>query len=305
MRLFTVTVAIAAAVACAQPQPSATAPAAAAPPFPGGALVDLSHTYDRTTVFWPTADAFRLDVVADGDTPDGYYYAANNFFSSEHGGTHLDAPVHFARGGQTVEQVPLDRLFGDAYVVDVTAQAAAEPRPSGERRGPAAGGSGAGPDSADGDSAAADGVLAALAGCGAVSRHRGARCRPPPVSSIFPVSTPTPRAVARGQPSGEGRGHRHGQHRPRSVVAVRGASHPLRPQHPGLREPDRPRSAAAARRPDRRPADEDWRRQRRAAAGGGDRAGRPCSGEATRDLQAGARVAGRGVHAAYTSVSGW
>ncbi len=127
MRLFTVIVALAAAVACAQPSPPATATPAAAPPFPGGALVDLSHTYDRTTVFWPTADAFRLDVVADGDTPDGYYYAANNFFSSEHGGTHLDAPVHFARGGQPVDQVPLDRLFGDAYVVDVTAQAAQNP----------------------------------------------------------------------------------------------------------------------------------------------------------------------------------
>ena len=127
MRLLTVAATLAAAIACAQPQPSATAPLAAALPFPPGALIDLSHTYDRTTVFWPTADAFRLEVVADGDTPGGYYYAANNFFSSEHGGTHLDAPVHFSRGGQTVDQVPLDRLFGDAYVVDVTAQAAQNP----------------------------------------------------------------------------------------------------------------------------------------------------------------------------------
>jgi kynurenine formamidase len=120
MRLLTVTAVLALTGACAQPSPSATAPAAAATPFPGGTLVDLSHTYDRTTVFWPTADTFRLDVVADGDTPAGYYYAANNFFSSEHGGTHLDAPVHFARGAQSVDQVPLDRLFGEAYVVDVT-----------------------------------------------------------------------------------------------------------------------------------------------------------------------------------------
>ena len=103
------------------PTPGTATPAA---PFPAGTLVDLSHTYDRSTVFWPTADAFRLDVVADGDTAGGYYYAANNFFSSEHGGTHLDAPVHFARGAQTVDQVPLERLFGEAYVVDVTAQAA-------------------------------------------------------------------------------------------------------------------------------------------------------------------------------------
>ena len=101
MRLFPVTAVFVLATACAAPPPAPPAASPAAAPFPGGTLVDLSHTYDRTTVFWPTADTFRLDVVADGDTPAGYYYAANNFFSSEHGGTHLDAPVHFARGAQT------------------------------------------------------------------------------------------------------------------------------------------------------------------------------------------------------------
>jgi kynurenine formamidase len=127
MRSCFAVVAVLAALGCSSPAapPAASSVPASAPPFPNGTLVDLSHTYDRTTVFWPTADTFRLDVVADGDTPDGYYYAANNFFSSEHGGTHLDAPVHFARGAQAVDQVPLDRLVGEAYVVDVTAQAAA------------------------------------------------------------------------------------------------------------------------------------------------------------------------------------
>ena len=56
-------------------------------------------------------------------TPGGYYYAANNFFSSEHGGTHLDAPVHFARGAQAVDQIPIDRLLGIGYVIDVRDQA--------------------------------------------------------------------------------------------------------------------------------------------------------------------------------------
>jgi len=108
------------------PAAAAGTPApAAAPGFPSGTLVDLSHTFDGSTVFWPTAETFRLEKVADGVTPGGYYYAANNFFSSEHGGTHLDAPVHFAKGAQTVDQVPLDRLVGAAYVVDVTEQAAA------------------------------------------------------------------------------------------------------------------------------------------------------------------------------------
>jgi len=113
--------------ACNSPAPPRSAPMTTSAPFPSGLLVDLSHTYDRTTVFWPTADTFRLDKVADGMTPGGYYYAANNFFSSEHGGTHLDAPVHFAQGAQSVEQIPLERMFGAAYIIDVVAQATQNP----------------------------------------------------------------------------------------------------------------------------------------------------------------------------------
>ncbi|MBL8137754.1 MAG: cyclase family protein [Acidobacteria bacterium] len=132
MRRFLLLASILACGCGSQPAPStpapAAAPAAAQPPrFPPGTIVDLSHTYDASTVFWPTAETYRLDKVADGMTPGGYYYAANNFFSAEHGGTHIDAPVHFALGAQTVDQVPLERLIGDAYVIDVTARAATNP----------------------------------------------------------------------------------------------------------------------------------------------------------------------------------
>ena len=95
--------------------------------WPSGTLVDLSHDYSEQTVFWPTAETFKLDKVADGVTAKGYYYAANNFATSEHGGTHIDAPVHFAKGHWSVDQIPLDRLVGDAIVVDVTATAAGQP----------------------------------------------------------------------------------------------------------------------------------------------------------------------------------
>ena len=97
------------------------------PPFPAGTLIDLSHDYSDQTVFWPTADPFKLEKVADGMTPQGYYYAANNFATSEHGGTHIDAPVHFAKGHRSVDQIPLDQLIGDAIVVDVTAACATQP----------------------------------------------------------------------------------------------------------------------------------------------------------------------------------
>jgi kynurenine formamidase len=104
------------------PPPAASGAAAA---FPAGELVDLSHAYSADAIFWPTAEPFRLETVADGMTPGGYYYAANNFASSEHGGTHMDAPVHFAQGHQTADQVPLDRLVAPAVVVDVSEAAAA------------------------------------------------------------------------------------------------------------------------------------------------------------------------------------
>lgn len=100
-------------------------PAAAPSPFRAGQLVDLSHAYDERTVFWPTAEPFRLQKDADGVTPAGFYYAANSFATSEHGGTHLDAPVHFAEGKQSVDQIPLQRFFGPAVVVDVSKQSEA------------------------------------------------------------------------------------------------------------------------------------------------------------------------------------
>lgn len=92
-----------------------------------GTVVDLSHEYSDRAIFWPTAEGFRLDKVSDGMTPQGYYYAANNFAGAEHGGTHIDAPVHFAQGRWSVEQIPLEQLIGDAAVIDVSARSATQP----------------------------------------------------------------------------------------------------------------------------------------------------------------------------------
>lgn len=88
-----------------------------------GTWVDLSHGFSEKTVYWPTAKPFSLDVVSAERTPAGFYYAANDFTTSEHGGTHLDAPRHFAEGRHTTDQVPLDDLIGPAVVVDVEAKA--------------------------------------------------------------------------------------------------------------------------------------------------------------------------------------
>jgi kynurenine formamidase len=89
--------------------------------------IDLTHDFSSNTIYWPMAKPFKLEVVYAQQTPAGYYYAANNFSAAEHGGTHLDAPVHFAEGKWTADQIPLERLVGPAVVVDVQSQADSNP----------------------------------------------------------------------------------------------------------------------------------------------------------------------------------
>jgi kynurenine formamidase len=93
--------------------------------FSGGAgrWVDLTYEFSEETIYWPTADGFHLEEVAYGISEGGWFYSSYNFSASEHGGTHFDAPVHFAEGAQTNAEVPLDRLIGPAAVVDVSDQA--------------------------------------------------------------------------------------------------------------------------------------------------------------------------------------
>ncbi len=92
--------------------------------FPAGKLIDLSYAFDENTVYWPTSKEFQLEKVFAGITEQGFYYTANNFCAAEHGGTHIDAPVHFSEGGLTVDAIPLERLMGEGVIVDVSQKCA-------------------------------------------------------------------------------------------------------------------------------------------------------------------------------------
>ena len=85
-------------------------------------LVDLTHAFDEQTIFWPTEIPFHLERGFAGVTPGGWYYSANRFAMAEHSGTHIDAPIHFSKDAEPVDQVPMDRLVGPAAVVDVSTQ---------------------------------------------------------------------------------------------------------------------------------------------------------------------------------------
>jgi len=88
----------------------------------GQTILDMTYPLDDAAIFWPTAKPFSLTKVAWGISEGGWWYASNEFSASEHGGTHADAPIHFAAGGRTIDQIPLAEWIGPAVKVDVTAK---------------------------------------------------------------------------------------------------------------------------------------------------------------------------------------
>lgn len=104
-------------------EPTLAANPAETNPFTNTKIIDLSHSYSNETIYWVTAKEFETEKVAYGVTDKGFFYAANNFTTAEHGGTHIDAPIHFAEHGQTVDEIPLEHLIGSAVKVDVSKKA--------------------------------------------------------------------------------------------------------------------------------------------------------------------------------------
>ncbi len=52
----------------------------------------------------------------------GFFYSANRFCAPDTGGTHLDAPIHFARDRMTVDRLLLGQLVAPAVRIDVREQ---------------------------------------------------------------------------------------------------------------------------------------------------------------------------------------
>jgi kynurenine formamidase len=105
----------------------AAPPSLSAPDLRTARVVDLTHPFDERTPYWPTATSgFKLERVHYGKTDAGYFYSAYSFCAPEHGGTHLDAPIHFGEGRWTADQIPVDRLVRPAAVIDVAVASAAD-----------------------------------------------------------------------------------------------------------------------------------------------------------------------------------
>ncbi len=88
----------------------------------GSKWLDMTYPFDENTIYWPTAKPYHSSKVSWEISEGGWWYASNEFSASEHGGTHADAPIHFAENGRTIDQVPLEEWIGPAVKIDVTEQ---------------------------------------------------------------------------------------------------------------------------------------------------------------------------------------
>jgi kynurenine formamidase len=100
----------------------------ASPDLRTARVVDLTHPFDSDTIYWPTSPTkFELTTLTSGPTPGGWFYSANSLCAPEHGGTHMDAPIHFGRGRKTADQISVRQLVAPAVVIDVAGSAAKDP----------------------------------------------------------------------------------------------------------------------------------------------------------------------------------
>lgn len=86
-------------------------------------VVDLTHTLHAGFPTFSGRSTFSLDQFLAYDE-DGYNSA--RWALDEHTGTHMDAPIHFAREAQTAAEVPVERLVVPLVVVDIRAKADAD-----------------------------------------------------------------------------------------------------------------------------------------------------------------------------------
>ncbi len=83
-------------------------------------FIDMTFPFSEESIYWPTDKPFTPTVIFKGASEGGYWYASNQYAASEHGGTHVDAPIHFSEQGRTIGQIPLQEWIGPAAKIDVS-----------------------------------------------------------------------------------------------------------------------------------------------------------------------------------------
>lgn len=80
-------------------------------------IYDLSQPLNQDAPFWPFYPPFEVKYFK---RKAEHGVNAQYIQTSNHMGTHLDAPRHFVTGGKTIDELPLDWLYGEGYIVDLS-----------------------------------------------------------------------------------------------------------------------------------------------------------------------------------------
>jgi kynurenine formamidase len=80
-------------------------------------VLDLSYAINDKLVPWPGDTRWFEAQVNSTVEKNGNF--TRSFWTLEHYGTHLDAPIHFPPGKVPVDKIPPKQLFGPAVVIDV------------------------------------------------------------------------------------------------------------------------------------------------------------------------------------------
>lgn len=78
---------------------------------------DISIKVNKKLPVWPGSPGFQLKRLMDIDKGDE---ATVSLISMEaHTGTHIDAPLHFVKGGKTTAEISLDKLIGTCLLIQI------------------------------------------------------------------------------------------------------------------------------------------------------------------------------------------
>jgi kynurenine formamidase len=88
-------------------------------------FIDLSHSFNPTMPFFPSQTRFNFTQRTEQwvGNESSFFYSTNAFITSEHMGTHMDAPYHFSPNGWKVDEIPLKNIMSiNARIIDVSKQ---------------------------------------------------------------------------------------------------------------------------------------------------------------------------------------
>ena len=80
-------------------------------------LYDVTLTTRVDTPVWPGGPAFQSTQTS--RIENGAVFNSTDITMCVHTGTHVDAPLHFADGGRSIDQVALEQLVGECVVADM------------------------------------------------------------------------------------------------------------------------------------------------------------------------------------------